>query len=254
MRRGAKNLETEREQLARLKSQADLIKEQSQRLEDVQTTVCPVCEQALTPTHRQEMLKRNNSRLDEMRANYRNANKQVQTLEATLQKEHSSLQQWQAALLKLPRADEAVKVGEEVAHTQAQLEQATAQVASLADAAQLVDATTKALTALGDPRRRYTVASEKANQRKVLEAKVAQTKNDLATAHAELTTLQAALADFGDLEAQLDAVTATLQAHRAAYQTVLSNQRQAEALAARVQEVTALAQELAGLTASSLRA
>jgi exonuclease SbcC len=228
-----------------------LIKEQSQRLEDVQTTVCPICEQSLTPTHRQEMLKRNNSRLEEMRANYRDASKQVQTLEATLQEAQTALKKWQAALLKLPRADEAVKVGEEVERAEAQLKQATSQVASLADAAQQVDATTKALAALGDPRRRYAVASEQANRRKGLEAQMAQAKNEVAAAHAELTKLQGALADFGDLEGQLDAVAATLQAHRAAYQTVLSNQRQAEAVAQRAQEAATLAQEMAGLKASS---
>jgi exonuclease SbcC len=246
-----KELEHERELLAHLKSQADVIKEQSQRLEDTHTAVCPVCEQPLTETHRKEMLARNNSRLEEMRASYREAHKQVQGLEATLQETQSALKKWQDALLKLPRADEAKKVHEEAARAQTQLDQAISQATSLADAAQQVEATTKALAALGDPRRRYTVASEQANRRKGLETQLTQAKHEVTEAQTQLATLQKALAEFGDLEAQLDAVAATLQRHLAAYQTVLSNQRQADALAARRQEAETLAQELALLKARS---
>ena len=70
---GRKEIEGGRELLARLKSQADLVKEQSQRLEDVQSALCPLCEQPLTAEHRKEMLERNNSRLEEMRGSYRDA-------------------------------------------------------------------------------------------------------------------------------------------------------------------------------------
>lgn len=248
-----KVLDDEREQLARLKSQADLIKEQSQKLEDVQTATCPLCEQPLTPSHRQDMLKRNTTRLEEMRASYRDVHKQVQTLESTLKEDQQALQKWQSALLQLPRADEAKKVGEEVERAQAQLEQATAQATSLADAAQQVEATTNALAALGDPRRRYTVASEQANRRKGLEAQLAQAKGEVATAQAELTKLLKALAEFGDLEAQLDAVTAKLQTRRTAYQAVLRNQSVAETLPARIREADALAKDLEELEATRIQ-
>jgi DNA repair protein SbcC/Rad50 len=240
-------LDREREQLAHMKSQADLIKEQSARLEDLQTAVCPLCEQPLTATHRRQMLERNTSQLEQMRASYRDVSKQVQALETTLKDDLATLQKWQATLLKLPRSDEAKKVGEEVERAQTQLDQALTQAATLADAAQQVETTAKALSELGDPRRRYTVATEQAKRRKGIETQLAQARREVEAAQGELSKLQAALADFGDLEAQLDAVTATLQAHHAAYQTVLSNQRQAEGLAAKVKEVATLAQELAGL-------
>ena len=240
-----------RDTLARLKSQADLVKEQSQQLQDIQTAACPLCEQPLTPDHRQMMLARNEKQLAEMRASYRDAAKQVQTLEATLQQEESAIKQWQADLLKLPRADEAKKIGEEVALAQAQLQQATQQVMTLADAVQNVQATTQALAALGDPRQQYTVASARAKQRGKLQSDLAQVQQEVAQAQQQLATLQQELAGFGNLEAELDAVTKMLQTHRAAYQTVLSNQRQAEALAARVAEAAKLAQEVATLTAQS---
>jgi DNA repair protein SbcC/Rad50 len=243
-------LDKEREQLALMKSQADLIKEQSSRLEDVQTTLCPLCEQPLTADHRKEMLARNTARLDEMRNSYRDVNKQVQSLETMLKSEQATIQQWQAALLKLPRADEAAKLGEEVAHAQKQLDQASAQVALLADAAQQVQSLTEALAALGDPRRRYTVAAEQAGRRKGVESQLAQARNEVAAAQAELSTLQTALAEFGDLEAELDTVEAMLKMHQMAYQTVLGNQRQAENLPARIQEAERLAQEVAQLEAT----
>lgn len=247
---GRTEIEKGRELLARLKSEADLMKEQSLKLEDMQSAVCPVCEQPLTPAHRQEMLARNNGRLEAMRSDYRDANKHVQTLEAAFQQEQTALKKWQDALLQLPRADEAQKVGEEVARAQGQLEQAMNQVTVLSDAAQQVEATSKALAALGDPRRRYTVASEQAKKRKGLETQLAQAEAEIQTAKDKLEELQSALAGFGDLEGEQARVAATLQTHRTAYQTVLANQRQAESLAARQQEVSTLGQELAALTAT----
>ena len=241
-----------RDMLARLKSQADLIKEQSQRLEDVQTTLCPLCEQPLTSEHRQEMLARNNHRVEEMRDDYRNANRQVQTLEATLQEQQAAFTKWQGDLMKLPRTDEAQKAGEEVARAQTQLDDAIGQVATLDDAAQVIASATEALAALGDPRRRYDVASEQAKQRATVEAKLAKAKQETHDAQAELAKLQDALADFGDLDAALDAVTALLKMHQGAYQTVLSNQRQADALEHRVQEAATFAQEVATLKTASV--
>jgi exonuclease SbcC len=246
-----KEVESGRETLARFKSEADLVKEQSQRLEELQTALCPLCEQPLTESHRAEMLARNNKRLEEMRLGYREESKKVQSLETILQQEQSSLQTWQAALLKLPRADEAQKLNEEIERTQAQLEQGKGQLASLADAAQQMEATSKALAALGDPRRRYDVANEQANRRKGLEADLAQARQAGAAAKDQLAKLLEELAEFGDLDAQQDQVAAILQAHRAAYQAVLTNQRQAEALAMRVQEVATLAEELAELKSAS---
>jgi exonuclease SbcC len=243
-------LQKSRELLARLKSQADLVKEQSLKLEDMQSAVCPVCEQPLTVVHRKEMLARNNSHLEAMRGDYRDASKQVQALEASLQQEESVLKKWQTTLLQLPRAGEAQKVGEEVARAESQLEQAVKQVALLSDAAQQVEVTSAALVALGDPRRRYTVASEQAKKRKGLETQLAQAEKEHQTAKTKLEELLAALADFGDLEGQIDRVAATVQTHRNAYQTVLANQRQADLLAARMQEASVLGQELATLLAT----
>jgi exonuclease SbcC len=233
-----------REVMTTLKSQADLINDQSQRLEDVQTTLCPLCEQPLTAAHRGEMLARNNSRLEEMRANYREASKQVQTLETSLQQEQAALKRWQDELLKLPRADEAKKVGEEVARTQVQFDQAQAQAASLAGAVQQVETAETALAALGNPRDRYNVASEQAKRRKEVESELAQNQKDRAATEAQLKKLEAALAEFGDLDAELAAVEAILQRHKDAHDTVLGNQRQADEVATRAQAAAALAQEV----------
>ena len=119
--------------------------------------------------------------------------KQVQSLEATLQQEQATLQKWQACLLQLPRSDEAEKVGEEVARTQKQLDQAVGQ-----DSCFRRCTTSRrrdgSIAALGDPRRRYTVASEQAKQRKPLETKLVQAENEVTAAQGKLTQLQVALA------------------------------------------------------------
>jgi exonuclease SbcC len=180
-----------------------------------------------------------------MRASYRDASKEMQGIETALQQDEASLKKLRDMLLQLPRADEANKVGEEAERVQQQLNEASRQVAALADAAQQVEATSKALSALGDPRLQYKVASEKANRRKGLEAQLAQTEQEMAAAQTELDKLQKEIAAFGDLDAQLDAVAATQELHHDAYHIVLRNRDQAERLPVRVQEAAALARELA---------
>lgn len=247
-----KHVEEARNKLAMLKSQADLIKEQSQQLKEVQSALCPLCEQPLTEEHRKSVIDRNESRLQAMRDEYRQASALMQKLEAALKQEQDAIETWRGELMRLPRADEAQKLGEEIERSQAALKEANEQVASLAGAAQQLESTTKALEALGDPRTRFTLANEQASRRKSVEEKLLHAQKELDAAQSELEKLQEAVANFGDLDAELEVVAATVRRHREAYQTVLTNQREAAALEERMKAATALAQEVAELTARYL--
>jgi exonuclease SbcC len=234
----------ERETLAHLKSQAELIKEQSQRLEDVHTSTCPLCEQPLTPSHRQEMLKRNNGRLDEMRARYREASKQVQTLEAALQGEQVALKQRQESLLRLPRPDEATKLDEEITRAKAQLDENANQLATFGDATKQLAEIESALAALGDPASEHNVAQARAKQRSTVESQLESAARERESAQTQLGEVQVAMAQFGNLDAEQEAIAASQQKHAQSYKLVLANQQKAMEVAARTQEVATLAQEV----------
>jgi exonuclease SbcC len=62
------------EQQAALKAEAERLKAQSASLEAAAAATCPVCEQPLTEHHRQELLARNQTQIETLRAEYRTLN------------------------------------------------------------------------------------------------------------------------------------------------------------------------------------
>ena len=230
-----------REEKQELTSRANVLKEQSERLNDVQTAVCPVCEQPLTEHHRAELLDRNTAALQELRERYRVANGHLDDHTSRLQAHQARVKQLQADLLSLARSGEVLKAREELTRGQAALDEATARVAELAGAADQVAVLQARLNELGDPRGRFRVAQARAGQADAANAKLAAVQKTVAAAEHGLAELADRLAAYAGLDARLEEVAATLKAHQAAHQAVVEHRRQAEALAG-------CEAELAGLT------
>lgn len=242
-----------RDEMSAHRTQADALKEQTARLEDVQTAVCPVCEQPLTDGHRAEMLERNARRLGEMRDGYRALQTDVKQHEAALAQRQEQAKRLQDELLHLPRAQEMAAVAAELRRSQEVLAAAQKQVEQLRAAPEQVEILVKQLADLGDPRSRHAVAAGQAQRRAALEQQQAGLTRQVASARAALEIAQSALAEFAGLEQQLDSVAAVLSQTAAAYQAVLANRRLAEALPARQAEVVAHAADLDLLAAEAAR-
>lgn len=240
----------QRDAMSTLKSQADIIKQQTEQLENVTTARCPVCEQPLTPEHRQTMLGRNQQQLATLRDEWREASATVKTSEENLSGKQKRLQEIQQVLLQLPRTVEQSQTEAQLQQSQAAQQQAQAQVDELAGTAGEEAALTKQLTELGDPRGRYNVAREQAARKAETEKKLDSARKEVDTLGKTLETLQQEIATFGDLDGKLDDVAARLKTHNSAYQAYLGSQRQAAELAARQARVQSLGEEVGALQSS----
>lgn len=237
----------QRDSMSTLASRAEIIKEQTKQLESVNTAHCPVCEQPLTPAHRKTMLARNQKQLDGLRAEWREASARVKASEERLAAMQNRLNELQQTLLRLPRAEEQAQTEALLAQSREAQEQAQAQADQLDGVAGKEAALTQALQALGDPRSRYNVAREQAARKPEIEARLDKARKDVDALNETLAQLQQEVAAFGDLDAKLDAVNATLRAHEAAYQAYLGSRRQAAELGPRRERMQALGEEVSTL-------
>lgn len=233
-------IDSNKEALARYKVEADAVKEQSTVLQQLAVAQCPVCEQPLTEAHRQQLLQRNEERLNGLRHQYKVQQQQIKQDEQTLQIQQNEIKGIQQTLLTLPRPDEQVRLEQEWKAAQEALAESQTRVAELAAAPTQVQELKAQLTALGDPRQRSAIAAATAQRRSTLTQQQEQLTTTITQLQTQLAAAQQALAAFQHLDTELAHVVAALQANMAAYQAVLSHQRIADTLPARAADVTRL--------------
>jgi exonuclease SbcC len=243
-----------RDQFSRCKAEGEALKEQTKMLETSGTAVCPVCKQPLSPQHRSEVVALNRTRLDKLRQECILVQKSVKSEETRLQEQEQALQRTEEKLRSLPRAEEVSKAERDVEAAEQSLREAEQRVASLAEAPVQIEALTRQLEALGNPRRQYTVAAERASRCAELETRLATTGRQLAAAQLEVDRLVDSLRPFTTLDAELESVAAEVQCHSAAYQAVLANRKLADTLDARRVDVAHYEQDLERAHAESTAA
>lgn len=237
-------IEQQKENLATCKNEADVIKRQDSALQDVTTATCPVCEQALTPDHRRQMLARNSQRLAALRADYKRAQDQLKGEEGRLQTEQAELQRWQQELRRLPRAAELTQAEQEHTTAAATLATLRSQAEALLTAPVQVEQLTAQLAQVGNPRQQFAIANATAQRRPQLEQKQSQLTSELTTQQQQLAAYQQALTQFATLDATVERISHTLHSLLPAYETVLANRQLAATVATRAQEVTTIQQSL----------
>lgn len=233
-------IDSNKEALARYKVEADAVKEQSTVLQQLAVAQCPVCEQPLSETNRQQLLQRNEERLTGLRSQYKVQQQQIKQDEQTLQSQQNEVKAIQQTLLTLPRPDEQVRIQQELKAAQEALAESQKRVAELAAAPTQVQELKTQLTALGDPRQRSAIAAATAQRRSPLTHQQEQLTTAIVQLQTQLTTAQQALAAFQHLDTELARVGAALKETATAYQAVLSHQRIADTLPARAADVTRL--------------
>lgn len=246
-----------RDEMTGFKTRADLIKEQSATLSDVQTALCPVCEQPLTVEHRQHLLTRNDQEVNAMRAEYRRLQAAVEAAEKANQERQAQVRALQSELRTLARRQELETIEAELASAHKSLGEVSAAAQALGSAGDQVASLTQELSALGNPRKQHDIAAAEAARMVTLTGQIAERELRESVVGKKLDDVLAALAAYATLDVQLDEVAARLNSHREAYQLVLGNRRQAEELprrqdAARAasDEVTAIRQEAEQLAAA----
>ena len=191
-------LDEHKETLAGCKAEAETIKQQNSALEQVDTALCPVCEQPLAPEQRTTLLQRNQVRLDTLRAAYTRAQQQVKTMEAGQKTLQNDVQKLQQELRRLPRPAEATAVQEEITAGQVALAEAHKHIEALVNAPQKMAQVKEQLTALGNPSQQSAIAAERARQRPQLEEKLTQIEATIAKTQEQVLALQQALTRFAE--------------------------------------------------------
>ena len=223
---------------AQLQAALETVKEQGQRLADMQTAICPICEQPLSAAHRNQLIAR-------LRATWGTLNEKCQAVKATIEQAatertqaHTTLSQQAQTLRSLPRQDAVGPAETELADLRARLAQAENLAASLEEAPNRVQQLSNSLTALGDPRRRRDVAQAQASKRTQVEEALQRQREEVMQQRAQRNALDARLQAFATIDEEAAQLTATLEEFQGADDLYRRNQDIAAAFPQRQQEVS----------------
>lgn len=223
---------------AQLQAELETVKEQGQRLADMQTAICPTCEQPLSATHRNQLIAR-------LRATWGALNEKCQAAQETIEQAaterdqaRTTLSQQAQTLRSLPRQDAVEPAETELADLRGRLAQAENLAASLAEAPNRVQHLLTELTARGDPRRRRDVAQAQASKRTQVEEALQQLREEVTQQRAQRNALDARLDAFASIDEEAAQLTATLEEFQGADDLYRRNQDTAAAFPKRQQEVS----------------
>lgn len=223
---------------AQLQAELETVKEQGQRLADMQTAICPTCEQPLSAAHRNQLIAR-------LRATWGALNEKCQAAQETIEQAatervqaRTTLTQQAQTLRSLPRQDAVEPAETELADLRGRLAQAENLVASLEEAPNRVQQLSNSLTVLGDPRRRRDVAQDQASKRTQVEEALQQQREEVTQQLAQRNALDARLEAFATIDEEAARLTATLEEFQGADDLYRRNQDTAAAFPQRQQEVS----------------
>ncbi|MEZ4866186.1 MAG: SMC family ATPase [Caldilineaceae bacterium] len=246
-------IDQSKETLARFKVEADALKQQNSTLAEVASARCPICEQPLTAEHRHHLLQRNEVQLEELRAHYKEQQQQIKRAEDGQKAQQEELKQLEQRLRKLPREREKGELQQQIVSAQATLVQTQERMTTLSASPQLLAELQKQLATLGNPRQQSAIAKATLERCAQLLDKQAQVAREIARRQEQLTEIQHTLAQFSNLNSELERVNRTLQASKVAYQAVLIHQKSADACADRTADVARLQDLLATATTEQQR-
>lgn len=223
---------------AQLQAELENVKEQGQRLADIQTAICPICEQPLSAAHRQQLI-------DRLRANWGALNKECQAAQETIElaeterdQVRKTLSQHEQTLRSLPRQAEVDPAETELVEARARLGQAETLATTLEEAPNQVQHLQHSLTALNDPRTRHDVALVQADKRRQVEDTLQQLHEEVRRQLAQRNALDARLDAFATIDEEAAQLTDTVEMFQGADDLYRRNQDIAAAFPRRQQEVT----------------
>jgi exonuclease SbcC len=220
-----------RDAMAGVEAEKKSLASQIETLQQVEAAVCPVCEQPLTPEHRDDLLERNGRRLANLDAESQRLQEEANRLEDQLQATTSQIQQLEQELRRLPRPEEKQRVEQEIADSQSRLQAALAEIEALATAAAQVTELEQALQELGNPRQQLEIARQTTSRLPQVKDKLAELQTQIASVTEELTTVEGHLAAFAGIDEEVAQINESLRRHEEAYVGFTQNQRLAETLA-----------------------
>jgi exonuclease SbcC len=237
-------------ELGTVQAGAGELKRQNEALELVQAATCPICEQPLSEEHRQRVLDRNNQRLQELRGQYATTKQKMTTAETSLKQVMEQHRVLTEALRSLARPSELEDLRQRIALSQQAAADAAEAISKVPELTTRMQELSAALAALQNPRQQIGVAAQQVAERPAVEARRSNSEQQRQAALHTLVELDTGLAELKGLDADITRVEASLQMHEAAFQAVLTHQRQADARPERAAALTQLQQEREQATAA----
>ncbi len=235
----AQQLDDLRNKNAEIKTRAKSLKEQMTTLGDISTAVCPVCEQPLTEQHRVEMIRRNEQQVEELREEYREIQQQIKDTQQQALERSERLRAIEAQLMALPRQNEVERNEVELQRTKQRLRGLSQQRDQLAGVEARIQRLQSEIEQLGNPKREYEIAKNRASQREAVARNQTATEQKLAELAVQHAEVDAALEQYVALDREMEECEAVIAQSEPAYRTVLGNQRVAQSVNERKADVAA---------------
>ncbi|MBI3958484.1 MAG: SMC family ATPase [Chloroflexi bacterium] len=229
-------LAAQQTQLARQQAEGDSLRQQIAALQQADGALCPVCEEPLTDEHRTDLLARNNQRLNELEDARKAVQNAIAAAEQSLRQAQAEVKNQQAALRRLPRADELRAAEERLAAVRNSLSDAEKLQSELSSAPGQAEAVRAQLAALGNPRQQGDFAAQIAARRPQVETALARQQKILAESEAGAAAVQSQLTGFAGLDEAQNRVAEAIAHNREADDLYRRNEQSAAGLLGRQRE------------------
>lgn len=247
-------LEGLRTSLVRVQTEQEGAEQQQAALAEADGALCPVCEQPLTPQHRQELVQRTQQRLLELAQDRTHLNTAQKVCQATLHTLQGQLSQLDKELAQLPRQSEIDSGVDQVDELAGAVAEAQTGLQALDGAPEILANLEKELTDLGNPRQEMEFAARTARRRIQLVVEQESLQSQIQSAQTRVNDVTTQLATFADLDEQLEVVAQALRTHLSAYQALLANRQLAAGLEQLQEEAIRLDRALALAKAGEVEA
>lgn len=218
---------------AAAQAERERLRKQSAALQEGDMARCPVCEAPLTPEHRDELVRRNAERMDELAAALQGWQRSNEAAVRAEKDVRSAIAQAEKRLRELPSAQALAEVERRFAERQAAAQSACEETVALAEAPARALSVKAELAILGDPRHEYQRCEDRARGR----ARSSQ-EEDVASRQIEdidrrITQVDQELAAYAQLDSLWSVAQKTRDQHREAHDAFLAHSKTAEQAPAR---------------------
>lgn len=193
-----------------LQAEAARLQKQIAALETAESAICPVCEQPLSASHRDELLARNRAQIGEMRTQHQVLNRRIVELSQQIQQHEGRCAALKSQLRQLPSDRARVELIKQLVQLRVERTQWLQKVAELEKVPGRLKALEDDLKTLGDPRAQYQRLSGIAQKREAILRQMVSIQRALEDLQAKLLAIEAELQPYADLDVALTQLRAQM--------------------------------------------
>ena len=226
--------------LSSLDAENNRLIQQAQALAQVETALCPVCEQPLTDEHRQRLLEENRYRQKKLLQQTAELQAETVRLEESAGALNRSIEAAARRLRQLPSIDDKARLEERLSVLSNKYQEIEAEISTLAGTELVLAQVVADLDRLGNPRRQYDLLTVQAAKESSLQEQLESEQQAVDAIETSLQQIKTTLAPFAGLDDRIARQRQELNQNLIDYQRFLSSSQVAAELPARLLEVKSL--------------